>query len=142
MAQPVRHPALRDQDALRNAAAENSQLAQQNDQLQIQGQQVAAENAQMREAMANPNIDTNIGGLAGGQDVGPKLDPIQALYDGVSEGATLDDLAEVGMMEPAIAEMTRQGFTEDDQARMLQELDQLSQTPNTSQGASPYSLGR
>lgn len=132
MATPVRHPALKAQDDMYALAEENKMLKAQGQQAAMERDQMGAQMQQMMQPAPQ----------AAPVDVGPRISPIDALYDGVSQGATLTDLAEAGMLEPAIAEMQSQGLSEDDQARMLQELDMLSQQPNTSQGGAgnPYTM--
>jgi len=136
-----RHPALVKEDEIQNAARANRELAMQNEALQMQGRQVADENMQMKSAMQDPNIDTNIGGLAQPQQQQGKMSPIDALYDGVSQGATMADLEEVGMIQPALAAMEAEGYTPDDVSRVFAELEKIGSQPKTGQ-VNPYSVGQ
>lgn len=131
------HPALQQQNEIHRLAQENQSLATQN-------QAIAGENTQLKDAMANPNIDTNVGGLA--QDTSPRMDPLEAVYDGISQGATMEDLSEMGMLDVAYSQMLADGFTEDDVSRTDAELRALSKAPNTQipnqPSANKYSLGK
>ena len=119
---------------------ENQRLQQQIGDLNQAGQRISADRDQLASDMMDPNIDSNVAPAPDAQGPnGPEMGPIDALYDGVSQGASLEEMADVGMLEPAIAEMQKQGFTEDDQTRMLQELDTLSKAPSTSAGG-PYNM--
>lgn len=162
----VRHPALREQDEKVMMGRANRELQMENEQLRGQGAQVANENAVMKQAMQDPNVDTNIGGLNRRQGLGmgptdgrgpmgdgqnnegdlidnsgqsAMVNPVDALYDGISQGATLEDMQEVGMIDEALAAMAQEGYSEEDQGRLFQELQALSEQPNTSQG-NPYAL--
>lgn len=131
------HPALQQQNEIHRLVQENQSLATQN-------QAVAGENTQLKDAMVNPNIDTNVGGLA--QDVGPRMDPLEAVYDGISQGATMEDLSELGMLDAAYRQMLDNGFTEEDVSRTDAELRALVDAPNTQIPNQPapnkYSLGK
>lgn len=136
---PPRHPALQAQDEIANGARQNRLQSEQLAEMDAAGQQLANENQQLRDLMTNPSVDANVGGLAAPQE--NAMAPLDALYDGVNQGATLEEMGEVGMIEPAVQAMQAQGYTEEDQARLFQQLDELSKAPNTRE-VNPFSLGQ
>lgn len=122
---PVRHPALKAQDDIYALSQTNQQLAQDNDSLNAQNRQVMNEAAEMRSIMENPNVDANIGPM-NDVDRSDRMNPVEALYDGIAQGATMQDLADLGMVEPALQEMQNQGLSPEDQENIMNELQQLA----------------
>ena len=74
-------------------------------------------------------------------DRGIQMDPIEALYDGIGQGATLEDMAQVGMVQDAIDSMYERGAGEEDVSKLFAELQQLEGASANKDGDDAYRMG-